>query len=100
MKRANMTTLDKLAGYEAIEWPVNIHFPEGDEAENTATLKRAFDTLVEVRNRWGDLVGYAPYADAVLSVRNDWPLEVSWLHIQDRKRQVRARARARAEAVA
>jgi len=94
MKRANMTTLDKLAGYEAIEWPVNIHFPEGDEAENTATLRRAFDTLVEVRNRWGDLVGYAPYADAVLSVRNDWPLEVAWNALR------RTRKAQRAEAVA
>ena len=78
MRRANMTTLDKLAGYESIEWPVNIHFDDVTEAQNDATLKRAFDTLVEVRNRWGDLVGYAPYADAVISVRNDWPLEVAW----------------------
>jgi hypothetical protein len=98
MKRANMTTLDKLAGYESIVWPVNIHFDDVTEAANDATLKRAFDTLCEVRNRWGDLVGYAPYADAVICVRNDWPLDVSWLDIQGRKRQVRARAKAKAVA--
>jgi RNAse (barnase) inhibitor barstar len=98
MKRANMTTLDKLAGYVVVDWPVNIHFAEGDEAQNDAHLRRAFDSLVEVRNRWGDLVGYAPYADAVICVRNDWPLDVSWLDIQGRKRQVRARAKAKAVA--
>lgn len=94
MKRANMTTLDKLAGYEAIEWPVNIHFPEGDEAQNDATLKRAFDTMVEVKNRWGDLVGYAPYADAVISIRNDWPLDVSWQQLRSNKRRMAQRAEA------
>jgi hypothetical protein len=90
MKRANMTTLDKLAAYEPITWPVNIRFAEGDEAENTATLKRAFDTLVEVRNRWGDLVGYAPYADAVICIRNDWPLETSWQTLRRTKAQRQA----------
>jgi len=54
MKRANMTTLDKLAGYEAIEWPVNIHFPEGDEAE--------FGLGHEDREAQGAQVGYRRHA--------------------------------------
>lgn len=90
MKRANMTTLDKLAGYVVVDWPVNIRFAEGDEAQNDAHLRRAFDSLVEVRNRWGDLVGYAPYADAVLCIRNDWPLDVSWQTLRTTRNAMRA----------
>lgn len=78
MKRANMTTLDKLAAGEPITWKVNIRFDDTTEATNDATLQCAVDNLVEVRNRWGDLMGYAPVIHAIRAIGFDRLMGVDW----------------------
>lgn len=78
MTRKPRTTLQRLAGYEIVAWPVDIHDGANTDQATDATLQRAFDSLVAVRNGDGDLVGYIPYADAEMAIGFDAPVDVTW----------------------